>query len=70
MKDGKRFHILHAEIPDMPVPITDEILEDPLNVHKIATTQCYEGDSFVWHRCIFYELYERDLTNKDKIVAL
>ena len=39
MKAGNKFHILHAELPDLPVLITDEILEDPLNVYKIATTE-------------------------------
>ena len=70
VKSGKKFHVIHAELPVTPVPLSDEILSDSDNVLKIATIQCYEGDSITWHRCLFNELYERDLTNRDKIVRV
>lgn len=70
VKSGKKFHIIHAEFPTVPVPLSDEILSSPDDLRKIATIPCYEGDSLTWHRCIFYELYERDLSNRDKIVRV
>ena len=68
MKNGKKFHILHAELPTLPVDLDDDILSNPDDVRKIATVQCREGDTFVWHRNIFYDLYGRDLSDRDKII--
>lgn len=58
-KSGKKFHILHAELPANKVGITDEDLADPEIVRKLATTQSGDGDAFLWGRNIFMPYYNK-----------
>lgn len=67
-KSGKKFHILHAELPSGVGKITDADLSDPEKVYKLATTQRGDGDAFVWARNVFYNFYNADLSNRDKVI--
>ena len=68
-KSGKKFHILHAELPtDTETQITDEVLCNPAKVYELATTQRGDGDAFLWYRHVFGSLYRRNLDNKDEII--
>lgn len=62
MKDGKKFHIIHAEFPPGN-DITDEMLEDPVAVHRLAKVQSREGDFFCWGRYLFARFFDLDLPN-------
>ncbi len=64
MKDGKKFHVLHAELPSGP-EITDDILSDPTLVYNLATIQRGDGDAFTWSRNIFGPYYASNLENKE-----
>ncbi|WP_407305828.1 metallophosphoesterase [Acinetobacter sp.] len=68
-KNGKKFHILHAEIPShLAGRVTDKDLEDDTIVRELATTEAPDGgDSFVWGRRIFLPFYGIPLT-KEKVV--
>ncbi len=67
-KSGKKFHVLHAELPTNAGLITDERLSDPSEVLKLATMQRGDGDAFLWARSVFYNFYSVDLSNHDKNV--
>jgi len=67
-KSGKKFHILHAELPSGVANITDETLADPVKLMNLATTQRGDGEAFLWARSLFYDFYERSLKNKEKII--
>jgi hypothetical protein len=66
-KNGKKFHIIHAELPPYD-EVTDALLADPAAVHELATQQTSDGDCFLWGRNIFYSFYKADLSNRDKII--
>lgn len=67
-KSGKKFHILHAELPQDEGKITDEMLADPETVEYLATRTGYDGQAFMWNRALFMDLYGCDLSNRDKVV--
>lgn len=66
-KSGKKFHIIHAELPKH-VDITDEILADDVKVHRLANMQGGEGGAFLWSRNVFGAFYDSNLQNTDKIL--
>lgn len=65
-KSGKKFHVIHAELP-RNTEITDEVLADPVSVHRLANAHSNEGGSFLWSRSIFGSFYGVDLQNVEKI---
>lgn len=68
MKDGRKFHIIHAELPPGH-EITDATLSSPGAVEKLATIQRPDGgDCFLWGRMIYYQFYEQQIDNQDKLV--
>ena len=67
-KSGKKFHILHAELPSAAGIITDEVLSDPVKVRKLATTQRGDGEAFLWYRHLFGSLYGRNLGDREQIL--
>lgn len=68
-KSGKKFHIIHAELPPGK-NITDQILTDPDQVLELATTQTNDGDAFLWGRYQFMKYYGDSLTNHAKLVRM
>jgi len=59
-RNGKTFHILHAELPpNQSWAIDDEMLSDPEVVRKLAETQSGDGDAFLWARSVWYGFYSR-----------
>lgn len=67
-KDGKKFHILHAELPDSTTEITDKLLEDPTFVKDIATVSRNGGDAFLWSRYLYRDFYSSNLSNHNENV--
>ena len=67
-KSGKKFHVLHAELPGSAGIITNEVLADPDKVYELATTQRGDGDAFLWYRHLFGSLYSRNLGNREQIL--
>lgn len=65
-KSGKKFHIIHAELPRVD-NITDAVLEDPVQVSRLARSYTREGGAFLWSRMIFGSFYEANLQNVKKI---
>jgi len=63
-KSGKKFHVLHAELPSGTL-VTDEVLTDPEKVYRLATIQRGDGDAFLWSRNIYHDFYSRNLSNKE-----
>jgi hypothetical protein len=67
---GKKFHIIHAELPNTRVTITDKELSDPNTVMSLATVQRNNGDAFLWSRNIFDALYATNLGNRSLVIDL
>lgn len=68
-KSGKKYHIIHAELPPMCPGITDEDLADPEKVRYYATMEDnQEMDSFLWSRYIFGDLHSAPLHDLPKII--
>lgn len=70
-KGGKKYHIIHAELPTGAGKITDEMLEDPAKVRELATIRVGDGDAFLWGRAIFRSYHGvdlRDPENKEDIL--
>lgn len=68
-KSGKKFHILHAELPSRSgIQITDEVLTDSMQVNKLATMQRGDGEAFLWFRHLFNNMYCSNLENREKII--
>ena len=65
---GKKFHILHAELPAGGVEVTDELMDDPVRLHRLVTIQRGEGEAVLWSRAVFGALYDTNLQNKEKLV--
>lgn len=72
MVDGKKFHVIHAELPpnwrrgeDAQI-ITDIELSSPDTVIDLATTFSGDGDSFTWGRYLFMSFYGFQLENVAK----
>lgn len=61
-KDGKKFHIIHAEF-NPNAKVTDEVLADPIRAKDIAFAQTDDGDSVVWGRYTFNRFYGEDLSS-------
>jgi len=66
--DGKRAHIIHAEMPKLSLPLTDEMLEMPEVVEALINVVDYRGDPYIqWSREIFKYFVERPYdTDRDK----
>lgn len=69
-KNGKRFHIVHAELPFTynGRPLTDQDLEDELTVADLATIQTMDGDYFLWSRYHFGAFYRKKAERIPEIV--
>ena len=68
IKSGKKFHVLHAELPQISDKITDELLASPAQVLDLATIQRGDGDAFLWCRYLFDSLYAKNLGNRSSII--
>lgn len=62
MKNGKRFHVIHAELPPGH-EITDELLEDPKAVQALSEIETRDGSFLCWGRHIFGRLFNMDIAN-------
>lgn len=69
-KSGKKFHVIHAELPNIGanVYITDTDLENPDKVLSLATVQRNHGDAFLWSRDIFDPFYAGSLEDKESVI--
>lgn len=67
-KNGKKFHILHAELPPVKYEVTDHVLADSTQVQQLAVKQTEDGDAFLWARNQFMTFYKADLSNRDKLL--
>lgn len=67
LKSGKRVHIIHAEFPPGTGP-TDELLEDPVYVHRLATQQSRDGDWITWGRFLFQHYNGVNMNDHAKLV--
>lgn len=61
-KNGKKFHIIHAEF-NPNAKVTDEVLADPALAKNVAFAQSDDGDSITWGRYTFYRFYGEDLSS-------
>lgn len=69
MPDGKKFHVIHAELPFYGEgKVTDHKLTDPEYVYRLARTQGGDGDSFLWLRAMFGNFYKSPLQDRDKVI--
>lgn len=68
-KVGKKFHILHAELPAFAGAITDIELSVPKEVEMLATVQRGDGEAFLWGRHIFAPFCRTELKNRRKMIA-
>jgi hypothetical protein len=67
-KSGKKFHILHAELPPrLSGEVRDVDLEDEECVRELAMTQAGDGDAFLWARSLFQD-FSRMPVDKERIV--
>ena len=69
-KSGKKFHIIHAELPTGVGPITDEMLADPAQVYDLATVPRGDGEAFLWARNLYNNLYKTNLGNRPEIIRM
>jgi serine/threonine protein phosphatase 1 len=68
MPDGKKFHIIHAELPfDYGEKITDALLANPEKVMDLATHNSEDGTFLIWGRFIYYNFCRADLSNTAKV---
>lgn len=67
--DGKKFHVLHAELPPNRTDVTDEMLADEEQVQKLAlfTESSQHEEAFLWTRNIFRPFAYQDLSNVKKM---
>lgn len=70
MEDGRKFHIIHAEMLPRGIKVTDEFLEDDVNVFRLAQIPTENGDAFCWSRNLFYDFRGKDLTRETKASLL
>ena len=66
-KNGKKFHILHAELPPGH-KVTDKDLMSPEKVYDLATRQSVDGDAFLWARTAFLCFYRANLSNRENML--
>lgn len=68
MSDGKKFHVIHAELPiDYNKKITDAVLADPKKVMDLASRENLDGTFLIWGRFIYYNFFRADLSNIAKV---
>lgn len=67
MPDGRKFHIMHAELPPGRTDITDEMLSDPASVYRLGTIHSNEGEFMLWGRFIFRDFNKVQLDNENKV---
>jgi serine/threonine protein phosphatase 1 len=69
MPDGKKFHIIHAELPfGYAGHITDATLSSPSEVQRLANVHTRDdGEFMLWGRFIFANFYRAQMNNVDKI---
>jgi hypothetical protein len=65
MKDGRKFHVLHAELSSIN-ELSDADLENEEKFKEAAFQQTMDGDFIVWGRFIFYSLYKQQLNEGAK----
>jgi len=64
MTSGKKYHVLHAELPPGYNNLTDADLSSPDRVQELATTfDGLNGEAFLWSRNIFNQFHGADLRN-------
>lgn len=64
MKNGKKFHVMHAEI--LPTkPLTDEDFEDENEMLDHASRQTSNGSCILWGRYRFLRFYKKNITKHD-----
>lgn len=69
MIDGKRFHVIHAEIlGEEDEILTDADLDDPAKFLDVASRIDMDGHGLLWGRDIFGELFGKDITNQQKVL--
>ena len=69
-KSGKKFHILHAELPARQTGITDSVLSSPDKVKELAMRVNNGGDAFLWSRRQFMPFYRANLENRAKLIRM
>ncbi len=63
MTDGRKFHVIHAELAGRPNEvITDDDLADDVKFAAIASRVANDGDSIIWGRTLFGDLYATETT--------
>jgi hypothetical protein len=72
LQDGRRCHLIHAELPLTSVfseAVTDEALQDEAFVRRLASAPATRdhGPALSWERNLFYSLYVADLSNPRKV---
>lgn len=67
LPDGGRVHIVHAELPPSS-GATDEKLEDPEFIRKMATIETESGSFLTWGRFIFAHFMQQNLQHRDKVI--
>ena len=67
LKDGRRMHIIHAEFSPTAI-VTDELLEDPEQVLKLARAPARNGDFVLWGRQRFAPFCKEPLDKRDRII--
>lgn len=65
-QDGKLFHVIHAELA-CPSPITDEDLDNEDIFNDATKRQSMDGEFVLWGRYIFYNLYQKELSDQRKV---
>lgn len=68
MPDGKKFHVIHAELPPGHNGLTDSDLSSPDKVYRTAQVQSRDGDCFLWSRFLFAGFYRSALNDEQKVV--
>jgi serine/threonine protein phosphatase 1 len=67
-KSGKKYHIIHAELPTGVGTITDAQLASRDKLLSLATVKRGDGDAFLWSRFIFGAVHDTNLSNKQDVI--
>lgn len=68
MKDGKKFHVIHSELPPFyPEKITDTFLADSQKVLELSSQTSEDGMFILWGRHLFYNFFRAQLDNVEKL---
>jgi len=65
---GKKYHILHAELPLNVGKITDERLSQASNVEALAKITAGDGDAFLWNRALYMPFYKNDTSDRSHVI--